>query len=61
MPTSTISSPRGSRDGAAQLQLVRRYARLLRETTTEGRSSRRSTTRGATRSNSSAAGGRRPV
>jgi hypothetical protein len=36
----SVSSQRVGRDGAAQLRLVRRYARILRETTTETATSR---------------------
>jgi hypothetical protein len=40
----SMPAPRVRRDGTAQLQLVRRYARLLRETTAETAAARRSGT-----------------
>jgi hypothetical protein len=38
MPQPTVFPPRASRNGTAQIQLVRRYARLLRETNAAKRS-----------------------
>ena len=48
MSASPITSLRGPRDSTPQLQLVRRYARILRETTAETRAARRATATAAT-------------